>query len=125
MLNMLCPMVCLFPKQMPPLSKKGLIWLKGDSYSLQKCNCWLKIVSQWDKRNNGAMCGGKEIKCGLELFRMETKVATCIYIYIYIYASSFKKKLNMRISILFFCEFLGNQGLSPNVGLLHLEIGLA
>ena len=38
----------------------------------------------------------------------------------------FKKKPNIGISILFFCKFLLNKGLSQNVRYkFHLEIGLA
>ena len=43
----------------------GLIWIKGGfyfSYSGHKYNCWHKIVNHWDKRENGVMCTGKEIK---------------------------------------------------------------
>ena len=36
-----------------------------------------------------------------------------------------RKNLNIGISILLFCKFLSNKGLSQNVGLFHLEIGLA
>ena len=46
------------------------------SYSGHKRNCWLKIVNQRDKRDNGGMRTGKEIKSDLKLFRMETDVAT-------------------------------------------------
>ena len=58
------------------VQKVGLILLKGGfyfSYSGHKCNCWLKVVvPHWDKRDNGVMCTGKEIKSGLKLIRMET-----------------------------------------------------
>ena len=56
-----------------------LIWLKGGFYfscSGHKSNCWLKIVIHWNKRDNGVLCTGKEIKSGLKLARMETDVAT-------------------------------------------------
>ena len=36
----------------------GLIWLKGGFYFIysgHKCNCWLKIVTHWDKHDNGVM----------------------------------------------------------------------
>ena len=46
------------------------------SYSGHKRNCWLKIANHWDKRDNGVMCTGKEIKSGLKLVRMEIDVAT-------------------------------------------------
>ena len=36
-----------------------------------------------------------------------------------------RKKLYIETSILFFCKFLQNKGLSQNVGLFHLEIELA
>ena len=89
------------------------------SYSGHKCNCWLKIVNHWDKRDNGAMCTEEEIKSGLKLVRKETDVATqtCKLLLR-------KKNLNIEIS-LFFCKFLQNKGLSQNVGLFHREIGLA
>ena len=45
------------------------------NYSGHKCNCWRKVVNHWDKRDNGIMCTGKEIKFGLKLLRMETDVA--------------------------------------------------
>ena len=50
------------------VQKVGLIWLKGGffSYLGHKCNCWLKIVNHGDKRDNGVMCTGKEIKSGLK-----------------------------------------------------------
>ena len=50
------------------VEKLGLTWLKGafllllvtqDTY---RCNCWLKIVDHWDKRDNSVMCTGEEIK---------------------------------------------------------------
>ena len=40
-------------------------------FSGHKCHCWLKIVKHWDKRDNGVLCTGKEIKSGLKLARME------------------------------------------------------
>ena len=46
------------------------------SYSGHICNCWLKIVNHLDKRDNGVMCTGKEMKSGLKLVRMETDVET-------------------------------------------------
>ena len=55
------------------------------SYSGHICNCWLKIVNHLDKRDNGVMCTGKEMKSGLKLVRMETDVATH-------HASSFQEK---------------------------------
>ena len=61
------------------VQKGGLIWLKVVfyfSHSGHKCNCWLKIVNHWDKRDSGAMCTGKEIKSGLKLVRMVKDVAT-------------------------------------------------
>ena len=35
-----------------------LIWGNGGFYFIysgHKCNCWLKIVDNWDKRDNGVM----------------------------------------------------------------------
>ena len=62
------------------VQKVGFNWLKKVafyfSYSGHKCNCWLKVVTHWDKRDNGVMCTRKQIKSGLELIRMETDVAT-------------------------------------------------
>ena len=76
MLDIFCPKLHLCPKPLPPLSKKwGKFGLKVSfyfSYSRHKCNCWLKIVNHWDKRDTGVMCTGKEIKSGLKLIRMET-----------------------------------------------------
>ena len=41
-------------------------------------------------------------------------------------ASSFyETNLNIGISVLFICKFPRNKGLAQNVGLFHLEIGLA
>ena len=61
------------------VQKLGLIWLKVAfyfSYSGHKCNCWLKIVNHWDKRDNDDICTGKETKSGLKIVRMETDAAT-------------------------------------------------
>ena len=81
-------------------------------------NCRLKIVNHWDKRDNGVMCTEKEIKSGLKLIRLETDVAahSCKLL---------KKTPDIGISILFFCKFLRNKGLSQKVGLFHLKTGLA
>ena len=49
---------------------------------------------------------GKEIKPGLKLVPMETTYMQ----------APFKKKLNIGISVLFFCKFLRNKGLTQNVG---------
>ena len=57
--------------------KNGLNLAKRWLYSEHKCNCWLKIVNHWDKRDNGVMHTGKEIKSGFKLVRMETDLATC------------------------------------------------
>ena len=45
-------------------------------YSGHKCSCWLKIVNHCDKRDNGVMQAGKEIKFGFKKGRMKTDVAT-------------------------------------------------
>ena len=37
----------------------------------------LKIVNHWDKRDNGVMCTGKEIKPGLKLVRIDVATHTC------------------------------------------------
>ena len=34
------------------------------SYAGDICNCWLKIVNHWDKRDNGVVCIGKETQGG-------------------------------------------------------------
>ena len=89
------------------------------SYSGHKRNCWFEIVNHWDKRDNSVMCTRKEPKSGLKLVRMETDVAThtCKLI--------LRKNLNIGILILFFCKFLRYKGVTQNVDLFHLEIGLA
>ena len=61
------------------VQKVGLLWLKSGfyfSYSRHRRSCWLKIVSHWDKRDNGVLCTGRDIKFGLTLVGMETDVAT-------------------------------------------------
>ena len=46
------------------------------SYSGHKCSCWLKIVNHCDKRDNGVMQAGKEIRSGFKKVRTKTDVAT-------------------------------------------------
>ena len=83
------------------------------------CNCWLKIVNHWHKRDNDVMCTRKDIKPGLKLVQMEADIA------MHTHNLLSRKNLNVRVSIVFFCKFLQNKGLSQNLGLFHLEIGLA
>ena len=42
----------------------------------QKCSCWLKLVNRCDKRDNGVMQAGKDIKSGFKKVRTKTDVAT-------------------------------------------------
>ena len=37
------------------------------NYTGHRCNCWLKIVNHWDKRDNSVMCAGKKIKSGFKI----------------------------------------------------------
>ena len=56
----------------------------------------LKLLTMhWNKRDNGAMCTGKEIISGLKLALMETDVATRLL----------RKNLNIGISVLSFVNF--------------------
>ena len=109
------------PRRFCPKSGLNLTktWAFYFSYSRHRCNCWLKIVNHWDKCDNGVMCTEKEIKPGLKLVRMEINVAahTCKLL-------SRKSPEHWDINIVF-CKFLRNKGLSQNVGLFHLKIGLA
>ena len=65
------------------------------------------------------MCTGKEIISSSKLIQMDTDVVTHTFKFL------FGKNLNTEISTMFFCKFLQNEGLSQNMGLFQLEIGLA
>ena len=61
------------------VQKGGLIWQQrwhftSFDHSVHKCDCWLKIVNHWDKRDNSVMCAEKK-KFGLKLLLVETEVA--------------------------------------------------
>ena len=91
-------------------------------YSGHKYNCGLKIANQWDKRHNNITFTWKKVKFGLILVRTETDATThtCKFL-----SRNKNKKLNIGISIFFFCKFLQYKGLSQNVDLIQHEIGLA
>ena len=60
------------------VKNEDLIWQQGGfffDYSVHKRDCWLKIVSRWDKHDNIVLCAEKK-KSDLKLLAMETKVAT-------------------------------------------------
>ena len=46
--------------------------------AVHNCNCWLKIVNHWDKRDNSQVfcLQRRKIKSGLKLLLMKTAVAT-------------------------------------------------
>ena len=85
------------------------------SYSRHICNCWLKIVNYWGKRDNRAMWAGKEIKSGSELVRMETEITN-----VYMEKSPDQWAINIIPS-----QISVKSGLSQNMGFCHLKISLA
>ena len=76
------------------------IWTQDPILSIN-----FKFVNQWNKRDNGVICTGKEIKSGLKLVGMETGVAkhTCKLLLR-------KKNLKIVISVLYFCRLEPSSG---------------
>ena len=70
------------------LSKVAFVFQTVAAFVRKWARKWIfKIVNQWDKRDNGIMCAGKEIKSAVKVIRMGTGVEghTCMQ-------AAFKKK---------------------------------
>ena len=117
------PKVHLCPNPLPPLSDK---WLKG-GFLLQSFKVQIDVIVDLKLFTTGTnvitvyMCTVRERN---EIW-FKTSSNGDRRSNIYMQAVFKKESLDTGICIIFFCKFMKDKGMSQNVGLFHLENGLA